>query len=110
MVRLRKACPQYTRPLFTYKGLVAAGDANKYAHFHSAGHQQLTEKTYDYGMGDIKNGGVAVDTRAYLAGFNSNTDLVARIGHRSLSGSPHGRNIGDSASRKLDCVRMVYIE
>ena len=61
-------------------------------------------------MGDTKNGGVAVDTRAYLAGFNSNTDFFARIGHRSLSGSPLGRNIGENASRKLDCMCMVYIE
>ena len=42
--------------------------------------------TYNYGTGDIKSGGVAVDARAHFAGFNSNMDFFVRIGHRSLLG------------------------
>ena len=98
------------KTLFAYKSFVAAGYANRYAHFHSVTHHELTDIPMVTVLGDTKSGGVAVDARAYFAGFHSNADFVARIGHRSLSGSSLGRNIGESASRKLDCMCMVYIE
>ena len=62
--------------LFTYKGFVAAGDANKFSPFHSTAHQELTERTYGYVMGDAKNGGVAVLIRAYIAGFKREYGLL----------------------------------
>ena len=96
--------------LFTYKGFVAAGDANKFSPFHSTAHQELTERTYGYGMGDTKNGGVAVLTRAYIAGFNANTDFFARINHRFLNSSPLAKTMDEGASKDLDCMCMVILE
>ena len=105
-----KGMPKMFELLWTYKGLGAVGDANKYAHFHSAAHQESTERNYGYGMGDTKNGGVAVLARAFISAFNSNADFFARVNHRFLSSSPLSKTAAEGAQKDLDCMCTVIFE